>query len=91
MQKKEASQEKTKEAPTPSSDPEETSSGCKKLSALKTGPSYVTTLMKQLCPILPQQKPWRVTVTFLTKLPKSKAKHTEYLARELNKFLIAAS
>ena len=90
MQKKEASQEKTKEAPTPSPAPEETSSGCKKLSALKTGLSYVNTLMKQLRPILSQWKPWRVTVTFPIKLPKSKAKRTEYLARELNKFLIAA-
>ena len=52
--------------------------------------SYAKTLIKHLRPVLPQWKQRRVVVTFPIKLPKSKAKRTEYLSRELNKFLMAA-
>ena len=60
-----------------------------KASALKKA-TFANSLLKQLTPILPQWKARRVVVTFAIKLPKSKAKRTEYLARELNKFLVAA-
>ena len=41
-------------------------------------------------PILPQYKAHRIHVSFAIKTPKNKAKRTEYLARGLNKFLVAA-
>ena len=54
-------------------------------SSQKTAPAlvagmYANMLLKQLSPILPLWKSRRITVTFAIKLPKTKAKRTEYLS-----------
>ena len=63
--------------------------GISKPSALKKT-TFAKSVLKKMTPILPQWKARRVVVTCAIKLPKTKAKRTEYLSRELNKFLIAA-
>ena len=52
--------------------------------------SFKAALTKLKSPILPQYKGHRVHVSFAIKLPKNKAKRTEYLAKGLNKFLMEA-
>ena len=52
--------------------------------------TFKAVLTDKLTPILPQFKSHRVHVSFAIKNPKNKAKRTEYLARGLNKFLVAS-
>ena len=52
--------------------------------------TFKAVLTAKLTPILPQFKSHRVHVSFVIKNPKNKAKRTEYLARGLNKFLVAS-
>ena len=54
------------------------------------GLTFAAKLLKNLTPILPQWKAYRVNISFQIKMPKNKAKRTEYLSRGLNKFLVAA-
>ena len=52
--------------------------------------TFKAALTKNNSPLLPQFKTHRVHVSIMIKTPKNKAKRTEYLARGLNKFLVAA-
>ena len=52
--------------------------------------TFKAALTKNNSPLLPQFKTHRVHVSITIKTPKNKAKRTEYLAKGLNKFLLAA-